>query len=80
MEREWENEEEIEIEWGNGDEKDRELGNGEIFTLYISSFSFYFIPLYPFLDQKLSHFVAKCLIRHFCCECYKQLNISAMRK
>ena len=51
IEREWENEEKMEREWGNG----------ERFTLYISSFSLYFLPLYPFpIYPILSHFVAKC--------------------
>ena len=50
MEREWENEEEME----------RECGNGGRFTLYISSFSLYFLPPYQFLCDKFSHFVSKC--------------------
>ena len=70
MEREWENEGEIERKWGNG----------ERFTLFISSFSLYFLPLYPFPDKKLSHFVAKFKIRDFCRECHKRINIRAMRK
>ena len=50
MERKWR---------GNGEEMEREWGNGERFTLYIFSFSLYFLPLYPFLYKKLSHLV-KC--------------------
>ena len=41
-------------------ERMRKWGIGESFTLYISSFSLYFLPLYPFPDQKLSHFFPKC--------------------
>ena len=33
-------------QWGNEEEMEREWGNGEKFTLYISSFSLYFFPLY----------------------------------
>ena len=41
--------------------------------LFISSLSIHF------LYQKLSHFVAKCLIRPFLRECHKKLYIFAMR-
>ena len=69
MEREWENEEEMEREWGNG----------ERFTLYISSFSLYFLPLYPFPISKIVSFCRKMLntallsrmsqkTYHMCCE------------
>ena len=51
MEREWENEEEMEREWGNG----------ERFTLYISSFSLYFLLLYPFPISKIVSFCRKML-------------------
>ena len=51
MEREWENEEEMERGWGNG----------EGFTLYISSFSLYFLPLYPFSISKIVSFCRKTL-------------------
>ena len=54
MEKEWENEKEVDREWGNGEEMDREWGNGERFTLYISSLSLYFLPLYPFPISKVS--------------------------
>ena len=53
---------------------ERQWGNGKRFTLYTSSFSLYFLPLYPFSIWKLSHFVAKCWIRHFCRECHKKLT------
>ena len=56
MERKWTENEEIEREWGNE----------ERFTLYISSLSIHF------LDQKLSHLVAKFQIGHFCRECHKK--------
>ena len=59
--------EEMEKEWGNEriwreneeikEEMEREWENGERFTLYISSFSLYFLPLYPF---PITKFVAKC--------------------
>ena len=61
--------------WGNGErmrkwteneEIEREWGNEERFTLYISSLSIHF------LDQKLSHLVAKFQIGHFCRECHKK--------
>ena len=63
MEREWENEEEMEREWENGERmrKWRESGNGDRFTLYISSFSLYFLPLYPFLISKIVSFYRKML-------------------
>ena len=40
--------EEMEREWGNEEEMERKWGNGERLTLYISSFSLYFLPLSPF--------------------------------
>ena len=65
--------EEMKREWGNEEEMERKWGNGERLTLYISSFSLYFLPLSPFpnslsisslsfhfLHQNASHFVAKC--------------------
>ena len=61
MEREWGNEEEMEIEWGNKEEMERKWGNGERFTLYISSFSPYFLPLYPFPISKFVTFCPKML-------------------
>ena len=51
MEREWKNEKEMEREWGNG----------ERFTLKISSFSVYFLPLYPFPISKIVTFCRKML-------------------
>ena len=64
MEREWENEVEMERKWGNGQRmrKWREI--------YL--FSSYFLSLYPFPDQKLSIFVTKCYIRHSCRKCHKK--------
>ena len=38
---------------GNGERMMKWRGNGERFTLYISSFSFYFLPLYPFPITKM---------------------------
>ena len=55
-------------------------GNGERFTLYISSFSLYFLPLYPFPISKFVTFCPKMLNTAFCRECHKKLNIRAMRK
>ena len=47
--RKWRgNGEEMEREWGNEEEMERKWGNGERLTLYISSFSLYFLPLSPF--------------------------------
>ena len=40
--------EEMERERGNEEEMERKWGNGERLTLYISSFSLYFLPLSPF--------------------------------
>ena len=40
--------EEMEREWGNEEEMERKWGNRERLTLYISSFSHYFLPLSPF--------------------------------
>ena len=40
---------------------EREGGNGERLTLYISSFSLYFIPLYPFPISKIVSFCSKML-------------------
>ena len=71
MGREWENEEkmkkrriwreneEMEREWGNGM---REWRKGDRFTLNISSFSLYFLPLYPFPISKVVKFCRKMLI------------------
>ena len=42
---------------------EREWGNGERFTLYISSFSLHFLPLYSFPISKMVSFCRK--IRHF---------------
>ena len=38
----------MEREWGNEEEMEKKWGNGERLTLYISSFSLYFLPLSPF--------------------------------
>ena len=43
-------------------------GNGERFTLYISSFSLYFLPLYPFPKPKIVSF------------CRKMLNMSLLSR
>ena len=40
---------------------EKEWGNGERFTLYISSFSLYFLPLYPFPVSKIVSFCRKIL-------------------
>ena len=40
----------------------------------ISPLSLYFLPLNPIPMSKLSHFVAKCLIRHLNRECHKNLS------
>ena len=47
---------------GNGERMMKWRGNGERFTLYISSFSFYFLPLYPFPITKMVSLCRK--IRH----------------
>ena len=44
-------------------------------------FRFLIFSLFPpSLYQKLSHFVAKCWIQHFCRKCHKKINMRAMRK
>ena len=53
--------EEMEREWGNQEEMERDWGNGKRFTLYISSFSLYFLPLYPFPKSKFVTFCRKML-------------------
>ena len=85
--------EEMKREWGNEEEMERKWGNGERLTLYISSFSLYFLPLSPFPNSlsisslSLSISSSKCVT--FCCkmlttaiwrECHKNLNIRGMRK
>ena len=57
MEREGENEEEMR----ENEEMEREYGNGERFTPYISSFSLYFLLLYPFPISKIVSFCRKML-------------------
>ena len=61
MKRKWRAKEEMESEWGNGEEMDSEWGNGQRFTLYISSFSLYFLLLYPFPISKIVSFCRKML-------------------
>ena len=39
--------------WREIEEMDRERGNGERFTLYIFSFSLYFLPFYLFPISKI---------------------------
>ena len=70
MEREWENEEEMEREWGNG----------ERFTLYIFSFSIYFLPLYPFSISKIVSFCCKMLKTALLLRILQKINIRDMRK
>ena len=59
MEREWGNEEEMKREWGNEEEMEREWGNGERDTLYISSFSPYFLSHYQFSIKENCHFLSR---------------------
>ena len=68
--------------WQPGCEKrEREWGNEERFTLFISSFSLYFLPLYPFLLSKIVSFCRKMLNTVLLLQMsQKQLNINAMRK
>ena len=47
--------------WKENEEMGRERGNGERFTLYISSFYIYFLPLYPFPISKNVTFCGKML-------------------
>ena len=47
--------------WREIEEMDRESGNGERFTLYIFSFSLFFLPLYPFPISKIFSFCRKML-------------------
>ena len=60
MEREGGNGERIR-KWRKREEIEREWGKGERFTLYISSFSLYFLPLYPFPISKIVTFCRKML-------------------
>ena len=46
---------------GNGERMRKWRGNGERFTLYISSVSLYFLPLYPFPISKIVIFCRKML-------------------
>ena len=48
-----------------------EWRKGERFTLYISLFSFHFLPLYPFPISKFTQNVKK---RHFCRKCHKKIT------
>ena len=57
----WENGERMRKLKGNWEEMEREWGNGEGFTLYISSFSLYFLPFYPFPITKIVSFCLKIL-------------------
>ena len=45
--------------WKENEEMERECGNGERFTLYISSFYLYFLPLYPFPIIKICHILSQ---------------------
>ena len=52
-------------------------GHGERMRKWRNIHSLYFFIISSlsihFRHHKLSHFVAKCWIRHFCCECHKKL-------
>ena len=50
-------------------------GNGERFTLYISSFSLYFLPLYPFPKPKIVSFCRKMSNMSLLSQCHKK-NLS----
>ena len=52
--------------WRENEKTERDSLSTFPHFLFISSFSIHF------LYQKLSHFVAKCLIRHLCRECHKK--------
>ena len=60
--------------WKENEEMERDLLSTFPHFLFFSSHYIHF------LYQKLSHFVAKRYIRHFCREGHKKLNIRAMRK
>ena len=45
--------------WRENEKMKREWGNGERFTLYISSGSLYFLPLFPFPISKIVSFCHK---------------------
>ena len=53
--RKWREKEEMGKKWRENEE------NEERFTLYISSFSLYFLPLYPFPKSKIVTFYSKML-------------------
>ena len=66
--------------WREHEEMERKWGNGERFTLYISSFSLYFIPLYPFPISKFVTFRHKKLITAFLSRISQKLNIRARQE
>ena len=55
MKSEWKNGERMR-KWRENEEIEREWENGGRFVLYISSFSFYFLPLYSFPISKMVSF------------------------
>ena len=80
MERE---NEKVKRKWRKNEEMEREWRTGEIMRKWreIHSFTLYFLFLYQFpISKKVSHFVAKCQIRHFCRNCHKKLNTRAEKK
>ena len=51
--RKWRGNEKMKRKWRENEEIEREWENGGRFVLYISSFSFYFLPLYSFPISKM---------------------------
>ena len=80
MEREWDIEKEMGWEWDIEKEMGWEWRNREIFTLYTSSFSLYFLPLYPFPITNIISFCRKMLNTNNKFEHSCQWNIFKLRE
>ena len=66
--------------WENGERMRKWRVTRERMGKWKEIYSLHFLTLFPFPDKRLSHFVGKCQVRHFCRECHKKLKIRAMRK
>ena len=51
----------MERKWTENEKMEKEQGNGERFILYISSFSLFFLPFYPFPKSTIVSFCCKML-------------------
>ena len=66
--RKWKENEEMKSKWGENEEMERDSLSTFPHSIFTFSLSIHF------LYQKMSHFVAKCYIWHFCHECHKNLT------